>query len=241
MRWAVVDRLDGEGETSLFCAASKGFDAVLKALIRGGAEVNRKLRKNGNTALHISAARGHPKCVYTLLSAGADTSVKDPLGASPLHQASQGGHLEAIECLLSGGADVHILDSKGRTPLILALLQGHAKAANLLLDAGADPHKLDTDGRNAMWAASTVAVAKCLLDRGVSATNIDLHGWSVLHLCAGRNSDTGVICALYRAGANPTVLNSHNITAAELARGQGYEDTAKLLDLLAAKYRQTTS
>lgn len=68
-------------------------------------------------------------------------------------------------------------------------------------------------------------------------TVLDKAGGTVLHFAACRGASAPIICALFKAGADPTVKDRMNETAADLARGEGHEDAAKLLDLLEAKHR----
>lgn len=178
-------------------------------------------------------------CAYALLRAGANVSARDIDGTSPLLAASLKGFTDVIEVLLSGGAidDVNREDNERRTPLIAASAFADVKAVNLLLDAGADVNRADAEGRTALFAPTDLKIVRALLDRGADAKVLAKEGQTVLHTAAANGACAGVICALYRAGADPTVKVRGILTAADLARLEGHEDAATLLDLLAAKHR----
>lgn len=110
-----------------------------------------------------------------------------------------------------------------------------------MLDAGAGINRRDARGRTAICAPSDVKIAKVLLDRGANVKVLDNYGASVLHYAGTRGSCTGVIYALFKAGADPTVKDKSGRTAADYAREEGHEDAAKMLDLLAAKHRSMNS
>lgn len=118
----------------------------------------------------------------------------------------------------------------------MASSQGHSNAVNLLLDAGARPNHLDEDGASALFFAGSLQVVKALLERGALATITDKNGSSVLHAAGCRGSDAGVLCALYKGGADPTTLDVLGKTAADCARDFEHEEAARMLDLLVAKH-----
>lgn len=88
-----------------------------------------------------------------------------------------------------------------------------------------------------MYGAANLETIKVLLERGASATIVDSDLCTCLHYAGMRGCDTGAICALFKAGVNPTLLNRWGRTAGDDARKDGHEQTGKMLDLLAAKYR----
>lgn len=224
------------GCNALHRAATSGFDEILKILLKADADPNRRDTMYLLSPLHSAARRGDHKCAQSLLLAKADVSVRDVMLATPLHHASTDGYTEVIELLLSARADVRAQDRHGRTALDLASRNGHAEAVTLLIEAGGDPNSLDEEGKNSLFGVSSLQVIKVLLDRGASAKVIDNDGLSILQRAGFNGYNVGVICALFKGGADPT-LKKCGLTAADFARAQGHETAAKMLDLLVAKHQ----
>eukprot|EP01112_Ceratiomyxa_fruticulosa_P021510 TRINITY_DN758_c0_g2_i4.p1 TRINITY_DN758_c0_g2~~TRINITY_DN758_c0_g2_i4.p1 ORF type:complete len:517 (-),score=88.11 TRINITY_DN758_c0_g2_i4:102-1652(-) len=76
------------------------------------------------TALHISASRGHEKILSVLLDHGADIDATDRDDWTPLHIACSKGNRSVVEVLLSRGANRTKL-VENFTPLNLAIEYGH--------------------------------------------------------------------------------------------------------------------
>lgn len=79
-----------------------------------------------------------------------------------------------------------------------------------------------------------------LLARGASVHIVDKLGFVVLHVAGHEGYSGSVISALYEAGADPTLRTKKKFqTPADLARAQGHQETAVLLDMLADEYRSS--
>ena len=93
----------------------------MKALIAAGASV--KAEDNaGCTALMGAAGDGNPKCVATLIAAGANVNLKCRTWYSRtalMFAASQSSSVETIQILIRAGARVNARDTTGRTALDL--------------------------------------------------------------------------------------------------------------------------
>lgn len=231
-RGAFVDQQDFDGRSALHLTAHEG---IVKVLVAAGADIDKK-DNDLNTPLLLACHEGLHKCVWTLICAGADISVKDRKGLSALHTSAQQGHTECVEVLLSSGADANVRAPHKGTPLFSAALYGDAKSVHLMIDAGSNPNSLDVVGRSALFGAKKLENVKALLERGASAKILSTDGLSVLHHAAYHGCDVGILRALFRAGADPTLVRMGK-TAADIAREKGHVDAAKMLDLLAVKYR----
>lgn len=83
----VVSVMDGDKRQPLLWAASAGSAKAVLALVRAGAAVE-AADKDGLTALHCAASRGHTDCLDTLLTlCGASPDVIDSNGCTALHYA----------------------------------------------------------------------------------------------------------------------------------------------------------
>ncbi|CAM9188868.1 unnamed protein product [Scytosiphon promiscuus] len=126
-------------------AALHGHVEVLRALARGGADVEPCGNFHLMTPLHHAAAGNEVHAIDFLIRAGAsvDGGTTD---WSPLHLAVECNHPEAIRALARHGADLHSTHEEGGTPLGEAVGHANVEAMNALLAFGADPNVTsDTD------------------------------------------------------------------------------------------------
>jgi len=131
------------GETSATAAADAamaGDAAALRAIVRGGANVNAP-QGDGMTALHWAAERGDADSAAVLLKAGADVRAVTRIGAhTPLHIAAKAGAAPIVRLLVDARADVRALTTTGAAPLHFAAASGSRDDVAILLAAGADPN-----------------------------------------------------------------------------------------------------
>jgi hypothetical protein len=85
-------------ENELHIAAPSGHEAVVRALIEAGADIN-KARDNGVTPLYIAAQQGHEAVVRALIEAGADVNKARDTGGTPLFTAALEGHTAIVQIL----------------------------------------------------------------------------------------------------------------------------------------------
>ena len=156
--------------SSLADAAKAGDVAAVKAMLKGGGDVN-AAHGDGMTALHWAASHGDAAMTQTLLSAGANIRATTRLGGiTPLHMASQAGHAQVVAALIAAGADVNISTSTGATALMLAARGGSAETATRLVETGADINATEKAfGQTALMIAAGLDradVVRLLLARG---------------------------------------------------------------------------
>ena len=129
---------DGDGRQPLLWAASAGSAKALLALIRAGASADAP-DKDGLTALHCAASRGHTDCIDTLLTlCGTSPDVIDSNGCTALHYAVTLGHADATALLLTHGADPDRRDRKGRTPAHCGCAKGQFETVKMIAVEGAE-------------------------------------------------------------------------------------------------------
>lgn len=106
----MVSVQDGDGRQPLLWASSAGSAKAVLALVRAGSGVESH-DKDGLTALHCAASRGHTDCLDTLLTlCGSHPDVIDSNGCTALHYAVTLGHADSTALLMAHGADVNRQD-----------------------------------------------------------------------------------------------------------------------------------
>jgi ankyrin repeat protein len=152
--------------------------------------------------LEASIRAGDLATATILLRSGSDANGRSPEGLTPLMIASGHGQPQMVEILLRAGADVLAIDSRmGATALHKAAQSGNADVIGLLLDQGAF---IDQQ--------SPVVGNTPLMD-------------AVLH-----KHDEAVRLLLNR-GARTAVRNHWKQTALDLARQDGLDAIARLIDV----------
>lgn len=116
----------------LSTAAAIGDLMEVEQTLQSNVNVNEK-NKYGRTALQVMKL-GCPSIAETLLQAGADPNVRDPiLGLTVIHDAARDGYLDTLHVLAQNGADVNLLDNDGNLPLHLAAREGHLDVVQFLV------------------------------------------------------------------------------------------------------------
>jgi hypothetical protein len=99
---------DSGGHTPLYnvaneCSSEQG-PAVVRALVRAGADVNAHGGVTRATALHMAARRGYVDIARTLLDCGAAIDARDSKGDTPLHRAIKCRRDRISQLLMERGA-----------------------------------------------------------------------------------------------------------------------------------------
>ncbi|XP_041374689.1 serine/threonine-protein phosphatase 6 regulatory ankyrin repeat subunit B-like [Gigantopelta aegis] len=187
-----------EMDSPLHLAAKVHAPRLVKALVEGGASVNKKDR-SGNTPL-LATLQYYPKverknlveCMTYLISNGSLVNVADHNGRTPLHLAtSLPSHvsdwsLVCVTYLVEHGSDINAVDDRGRTPLLLSLIDHQIKisVSLYLLDKGADPNTTDISSRHPLHLAArkwVTPVLEALVEKGANVNVSDCSGNTPLH------------------------------------------------------------
>ncbi len=108
-----------------------------RALIRAGADVNRRVLGDG-TPLIIAARNGQTEMVDLLLARGADPNLGLRGDGNPLINAARTVRPAIVRTLVEHGADVNSYVFMDETPLINAARAGDLETVRYLVEHGAD-------------------------------------------------------------------------------------------------------
>ncbi|MDB4894091.1 MAG: ankyrin 2 [Firmicutes bacterium] len=139
---SLVHAANRDGFGPLHLAAFVGQTDAVRALLVGGAEINKVMQSKvpyvpSNTALHAAVAEGqHRDVIELLISAGADVNALDSNGHTPLHSAAFHDDTDLLIYLLAHGADMNRRGEGAPTPLEYARQRGKEEAATFLATAG---------------------------------------------------------------------------------------------------------
>lgn len=195
------NRCFDSGESPLTLAAQEGHEAVVEALIDGGADVNR-LDRNGKCPLHIATQFNDVETVEILLNHKANPNRLDGNQQTALHIACQKGFHKLTKLLLQSGACPN--DACGIGPLVYAVLNGHGECVDLLLQKGGDPNTCDARGRTALQiavGANDVLCTRLLLEAGADPAAPSRDGEALISL-ACLNACPGILRHLLNAGCD---------------------------------------
>lgn len=141
--------------------------------------------------------------------------------------------MEVVLELLTAGGDLLQCTGEGVSPLHFAVQEGYSDVVSALLRAGARVDQIDNEGVTPLMRAPNMPCVRLLLDAGAIPNAMDADGFNALHFAGRRGGPAGVICSLFKAGCDPTALTNDGKTPADMARDEGEDNTAALLDRLA--------
>ncbi|XP_015431975.1 PREDICTED: protein fem-1 homolog CG6966 isoform X2 [Dufourea novaeangliae] len=135
-----------DGETiedarPLWCAAAAGHFALVRLLVKKGAEVN-ATTKTGSTPLRAACFDGYFEIVKFLVNYGADIEMANRHGHTSLMIACYKSHNNIVRYLLALKADVNRKSLKGNTALHDCAENGSLEIVKMLMKHGA---RIDAD------------------------------------------------------------------------------------------------
>ncbi|XP_064106074.1 protein phosphatase 1 regulatory subunit 12A-like [Macrobrachium nipponense] len=220
----------------VYCPSGSA-DAIL-ALVNAGASVSAE-DKDGLTALHCAASRGHLDCLDCLLSlCGAEVDTLDSNGCTPLFYSVTLGHADCTQLLLNHSAHPDRQDRKGRTPAHCGAAKGQLETLKLLHQKGADLWKRNVKGDLPLHEAcqsgrkDLVMWLLSMRPDTVNAPNLD--GRCPLHIAAiNNNIEMCKILMDQQAAVNPIMRNSRGqlLTPLDAAVARSNRGCAKYLQL----------
>ncbi|XP_050446939.1 ankycorbin isoform X1 [Cataglyphis hispanica] len=237
---ADVNAKDEDGRQPILWAASAGsVEAVLALARAGGSAAAGTSDKDGLTALHCAASRGHARCVETLVNlCGSHPDHVDDNGCSALHYAATLGHADATALILKLGADPNRQDRKGRTPALCAAAKGQLETLKILSQHGGSLHARTVRGTgigHEAVASGRIELIKWLAKKRPSTLDVATpDGKTPLHVAALHGYlDACKILLDHGARINAVLRTSkgNSMTPLDAALYRGHRDCAKLIQM----------
>ena len=240
----IVTLLNGQAERNkdFLQAAHDGKFEEIKGSLSNDAQFNAR-DKNGQTALHIAAAKGHEEIAEHLLNEYfADVHAKDNDGNTALHLAATAGKFDVVKFLLELGADPSLQNHKGKTSagsaeenshisdylkeqiqlnlnFLQAVHEEKYEKIKIFLTQGAQINTRDEKGQTALHIAAAMGNRKildhllCELDSDTNAQ--DHEGNTALHVAAAKG-DAETAFDLLNFGINTEIKNRKNEQAEDM-------------------------
>lgn len=232
---ANVNLSNKAGESALSQAITRSEFSNAKLLRAAGAQF-----ASSNDALVAAASLGDIDLMTHLLDyEHADANFHQRYGQPVLCVAAQKGNTVAVRVLLGHGADPNLRDSNQQPPLYWALTSRHLSTVQALIDAHADL-RAETPGHRTLLVTAAyyiedTTLAQRFLDAGVDVNKPDIGGGTALMGAASAGVNQ-IVEFLLRAGANPTLRDNHDQTAADYARKRNNDILAKRLAVAEAAW-----
>ena len=165
-------------------------------------------------AVNVDNAR----TVGELLAQGFDPNTKSESGQVALYLVMRDDSPKVAAALLASPAlNVDAANAMGETPLMMAALKGRLDWAKKLIERGA---KVQKPGWSPLHYAATgpsTELLALLLDRGADINALAPNRNTPLMMAARYGTEENVKLLLQR-GANKTLINDRNLSAADMAK-----------------------
>lgn len=182
------------------------------------------------------------KAMVNLIFAGFDPNTLDTRGRPGLVSALHQDSLKVVQVLLKAPRiDVNLASKQNETPLMMACIKGHLDLVQQLIKLGADVNR---EGWAPLhYAASadtphTLEIVKLLLEESAYIDAASPNGTTPLMLAAQYSSEA-VVKFLLEEGADVTLRNQRNFTAADFAKLVDRQYMVDLLNAAIQKERRT--
>lgn len=181
--------------------------------------------RDGLTALHCAASRGHTECISVLINlCGAPTDLIDSNGCTALHYAVTLGHADATYILLDLGADPNRQDRKGRTPAHCGCAKGQFETVRKTIEwfcVRRNTNKFSAPSRRQV---------KMLRDRKANLWLRNAKGDLPLHEAAASGRRELVLWLLDQRPKHVNTTSNDGRTILHIAASNDYTDMCKVCE-----------
>lgn len=208
---ANVNVTDGNGWTLLSRSCEWIHPALVRTLLKHGANPNIHSPANDMTPLIQAARQGQIGVMKLLLAKGADVNAFSKFDSSALFVAAQKGRADVVKLLLERGANPNYVNDfeMREAALAVAASRQDAGSVRLLITHGADVN-LGGEDNTPLTAAASTCLAHAYAERHNNTWNPgDLRGI----LPVSPPCPTAVIQILLSAGADPNKSDTPGNTA----------------------------
>ena len=220
------------GPRAVLEAVTKGDLEWVKILVERGASIKKKINPGGDTALHISIAKGYDSITKFLVAKGVNVNALNKSRQSGLYLAALGGNVEIAALLIDKGADLeHKAGILGYTPLVASVVRNHLSMVEFLVSRGADVNaEINEKETGLLFAAyhGFVEIVDVLIQNGADLKHKNEEGMdSLMQSVLENHLSTAKLLVAY--GANVNTSNNYNASALFVAAENGYVEIAELL------------
>jgi ankyrin repeat protein len=195
------------------------------------------------TGLHAAAAKGDTAEIVNLLKSGTPVDAKDGSARTPLHVAIYRKQGPAALALIKGGANPNALEAQQYDIVTIASVADDVPMLKLSLENGGSARNITSPYQGtALIAAAHLGhdeVVRMLIAAKAPLDHVNNLGWTALIesivLGDGGKRHIASLDALVKAGANVNIADRTGRTPLALARGRGYTEMVKTLEVAGAK------
>lgn len=218
------------GDTAMTEASTRGDSAVVKLLLDGGADCNRK-NDVFCSPLQCAVENGKEDVILLLLARGASWPQERSTQGTMLTQAIKRGQWGIVQILIDTGADLEDVSFDGNTALVTASRSGYEDIVKLLLERGADCNHRDRAGNTPVMAASMrghEAIVRLLCDKGADCTLRNTADETPMFRAA-ELGHTAVVELLLELGVDFETEHHFRATPLSVAQTMQHNDVVQLL------------
>ncbi|XP_061731977.1 ankyrin repeat and SOCS box protein 3 [Nerophis ophidion] len=175
-----------EGESACYLAAKRGCPAMVRILLRAGANINQSTN-DLSSPLYAAVSGNHQDVARLLVDKGAEVNgTHSSFCWTCLHQAVFKGH-DGVVRMLARVAHLEARDDNGLTPLFLAAQHERTSCLKVLVEAGANVNAQAADMATPLLIACQEGHAACvnvLLEHGADPNMTCSKDWPQLPIHA---------------------------------------------------------